>query len=152
MSFFSAVKWIAILVAVILFAGGSYYVMNLKANLAIAEENTKKLETAVKDQQQVIANKTIEIEQIQIINSDLSEKLIAAQEEVKKLNEKFTVSANGQSRDFGAITRVKPVLINKIINKATVKVNRCFELASGSEPKEGETNNECQDLIDNYNK
>lgn len=152
MSFFGAAKWLVILIAIILFAGGLYYITNLKANLAIAQENTKKLETAVKDQQAVIANKKIEIEQIKTINTDLGEKLAQAQDQVKKLNEKFNISANGQSRDFGAITRVKPVLINKIINKATVKVNRCFELASGSEPKEGETNNECQDLIDNYNK
>ena len=140
MSIFSAIKYVSILIIVVVFAGGLYYVSDLKASFKISEENSKKLETVVNDQKNLINIKSLEIEKIQFINSELSESNDKLKEEINKLNERFNVSANGQSRDFGAITRAKPALINKIINRATEKVNRCFEIATGSPLKEGEKN------------
>lgn len=147
MGIFSAIKYVVILVAVMMIAGGLYYVTNLKANLAIAEENSKKLEMAVQQQQAVIAQQRVDMESIKVINKDLNEKSKKLQKDIDSLNNKFNVNARAQSRDFGAITRAKPGIINKIINKATVKVNRCFEIASGAPIKEGEKNSECQELI-----
>jgi hypothetical protein len=152
MPIFSAIKYVSILIIVGVFAGGLYYVSDLKAAFKISEENSKKLETVVNDQKNLINIKSLEIEKIQFINSELSESNDKLKEEINKLNEKFNISANGQSRDFGAITRAKPALINKIINRATEKVNRCFEIATGSPLKEGEKNDECQELINNLSK
>lgn len=149
---FQAIKYVSMLVMIMLVIRGLYYVVNLKAELATSEANNVKLETAVSVQQKVIVQKAKEFEIIQGINEELTTQNAKLEQDVKNLNEKFNVSANGQSRDFGAITRVKPALIEKIINNATTKVNRCFEIASGSPLKEGEKNNECQELIDYINK
>jgi septal ring factor EnvC (AmiA/AmiB activator) len=147
MGFLSAVKWVSIAAMAMMFLGGVYYVMNLKESLAISESNNMKLEQSVADQAEVIEAKRAEIKQIQKANQELTATVQQQQEAIDKLNEKFNVSANGQSRDFGAITRVKPELIERIINRATDNVNRCFEIATGAPLEEGEKNNECQELI-----
>lgn len=152
MPLFSSAKWIAIAIALLSILGALWYISNLKADLAISEANVVKLEQSIKDQQAVIDTKIKEIQAIQNINNDLSTTISTQQKQIRDLNEKFDIAANGQSRDFGAITRVKPVLVNNIINRATVNANRCFELATGATPKEGEVNNECKDIINTYSK
>lgn len=147
MGIFSAAKWIAAVVALILFVIGMWWVSNLKADLAISEQNNKVLAQSVEDQKAVILQKETDIQQIQSINETLIDQKESLQKEVENLNEKFNVSANGQSRDFGAISRAKPALINKIIDKASDKVNRCFELATGAKLSEGEKNDECKELV-----
>lgn len=143
----SAIKWVAILIVVGVLAGGVYYVSNMKAALAISEQNNQKLTDAVAEQQAVLEQKTKEIATIQKLNKELNAQAQQLQKDIDDLNTKFNVSANGTSRDFGDITRAKPGLINKIIDKATDNVNRCFEIASGAPLKEGEKNAECQELI-----
>jgi predicted RND superfamily exporter protein len=152
MGVFQAIKYVSILIIVMMLAGGLYYAMNLKAALATSEANNAKLETAVESQNAVIEQKMEEINKIQDINKSLLSVNAKLQADVNKLNEKFNVSANGTSRDFGDITRAKPKVINKIIDKATAKSNRCFEIASGAELKEGEKNSECQELINSISK
>lgn len=152
MGIFSAIKYVSILIVVVMVAGGLYYAMNLKAALAISEENSKKLEMAVQTQQAVIAQQKADMSKIREINDQLNEANTKLQKDVDNLNNKFDINAKGQSRDFGAITRAKPALINKIINGATKKVNRCFEIATGSPIKEGEKNSECQELINSFSK
>lgn len=147
MGFGSAVKWLSILIVVGILAGGLFYVSNMKAALAQSEENSRKLQESVQQQQAVLEQKTKEIALIQNLNSKLNEQNQKLQADIDNLNERFNVSANGTSRDFGDITRAKPGLINKIIDRATDNVNRCFEIASGAPIEEGEKNNECQELI-----
>lgn len=143
----SAVKWLSIMIVVGLVAGGMYYVSNMKAALAQSEENSKKLQESVQTQQALLDQKNKEISIIQNLNKQLNENNQKLQADIDNLNEKFSVSANGTSRDFGDITRAKPGIVNKIIDKATVNANRCFEIATGAEIKEGEKNSECQELI-----
>jgi len=152
MGIFSAIKYVAILIVVVMVAGGLYYGMNLKAALAISEENSKKLEESISIQQELIAQQKADMVKVLELNDQLDEANAKLQKDVDNLNNKFEVNAKGQSRDFGAITRAKPKLINKIINGATSKVNRCFEIATGSPIKEGEKNSECQELIDSIAK
>lgn len=152
MGFGSAVKWLAIMIVVGVLAGGVFYVSNMKAALAISEENTRKLKESVTAQQAVIDNQLKEITLIQSINKELALQNANLQKDIDTMNEKFNVSANGTSRDFGDITRAKPALINKIIDRATDNVNRCFEIATGAELNEGEKNNECQELINSITK
>lgn len=144
---FGSLKWIAIAGVTASILAGLWYISNLQANLAISEENNKKLTTAVQDQQVLIDNQVKDIESIQNTMVAINEQRIELQNKLNELDEKFNISANGTSRDFGKITRAKPSLINKIIDKATDNANRCFELATGSPIKEGEKNSECQDLI-----
>lgn len=140
-----------ILALVTIIGSGIYYVLDLRANIAIAEENARQYEESISNQQELISQQHRDIEQIKMVNSQLSQSVQNKQREIDYLNEKFNVSANGQSRDLGAITRAKPGLVEKIVNRATNNVNRCFELATGAELKEGETNDECKELIDSIN-
>ena len=84
---------------------------------------------------------------MQLANNQLNETRVKLQADVDRLNTVFRVSARGKSRDFGDITRAKPALVNKIVNRASNNVNRCFELAMGATLEDGETNNECKNLI-----
>lgn len=146
------VKYVAILVLGVACLIGANHLMNLKADLAVAEANTKTLKDSMILQGQVIAKQEQEVMQIQALNADLAKRNADLDKQVKDLDKKFNVSANGNSRDFGAISRAKPDVVNKLIDKATVNVNRCFELATGAKLKEGESNAECKDLANSTSK
>jgi len=147
MGIFSSLKIAAVILLVIGLGSGYWYVQNLRTNLATSETNNIKLTQAVQTQQHTLKKMQQDFIDIRVKNAELnmlSEKL---QKSINKLNDKFNIKANGLSRDFGAISRAKPGLINKIVNRATVNVNRCLELATGAVPQKGEKNNECKDLI-----
>jgi FtsZ-binding cell division protein ZapB len=143
-----AVKLAAITVILVLLFGGLYYVSGLRADIAISESNNRELNSAILVQQSVIDLQQMDIQVIKAINAELSESNANLQKDINTLNTKFKVSADGQSRDFGSISRAKPKLIEKIINKASNNAMRCFELAAGAELEAGEKNSECQELID----
>ena len=131
---------------------GANHLMNLKADLAVSEANTKALKESMSLQTQVIEKQEHEISQVQTANADLSKRNNELDKQVKDLDKKFNVKANGNSRDFGAIAAAKPETVNKLIDKATANVNRCFELATGAQLKEGESNAECKDLANGNTK
>ena len=123
------------------------YIQNIQKDLEIKETEIQKYEIAVQEQSKLIAQRASEIQEIKDANLSLMEVVSTHEKTIRSLQEKFNVQANGQSRDLGSITRVKPKLIENIVNKATSNVNRCFEVATGSEPKENETNSECNELF-----
>ena len=131
---------------------GANHLMNLKADLAVSEANTKALKESMSLQTQVIEKQEHEISQVQTANADLSKRNNELDKQVKDLDKKFNVKANGNSRDFGAIAAAKPETVNKLIDKATANANRCFELATGAQLKEGESNAECKDLANGNTK
>ena len=145
---FSVVKVVAYLGIVIIIAGGLWYAMNLKAELATSEANNKILENSISEQSQVIEQMRVDIAQIQRIN-----------EEVKNLVNRFNVNAKGESRDIGKIASKKPRAMQRLINRGTVNALRCLEIATGAErtekeinaKKESEINRECPTLANpNY--
>lgn len=145
-------KAVIALVILLVLLGVGYYVSNMKSALEQSEQNNKVLTTSINAQQKTLDKLNEDIEAKDIIVESLQEVIQIQQSEIDNLNEKFNTSANGHSRDFGAITRAKPGLVNKIINRATDNVARCFELATGAELKEGENNNECKNLINSISK
>ena len=145
-AFIKTVKFAAVALLVIAIVSGLWYVSNLKANLAISEMNNTKLKDSIKTQKKTTEKLRNDIAQIRILNAELDALNYKQEKEIKKLNNKFNIKASGQSRDFGAISRARPGLINKIINTATKNVNRCFELATGAPLKAAETNPECESL------
>lgn len=146
-SILTNIKAIAIY-GVIIGAGFLYmYIQNIQKDLEIKETEIQKYEIAVQEQSKLIAQRASEIQEIKDANLSLMEVVSTHEKTIRSLQEKFNVQANGQSRDLGSITRVKPKLIENIVNKATSNVNRCFEVATGSEPKENETNIECKELF-----
>ena len=146
------VKYVAIVILAIAALVGANHLMNLKADLAVSESNTRALKESVALQSQVIATQEQQITQIQTANADLSKRNAELDKQVKDLDKKFNVKANGNSRDFGSIAAAKPETVNKLVDKATANVNRCFELATGAKLKDGETNAECKDLVNSNSK
>ncbi len=146
------VKYVAIVILAIAALVGANHLMNLKADLAVSESNTRALKESAALQSQVIAIQEQQITQIQTANADLSKRNAELDKQVKDLDKKFNVKANGNSRDFGSIAAAKPETVNKLVDKATANVNRCFELATGAKLKDGETNAECKDLVNSNSK
>jgi multidrug resistance efflux pump len=128
----SAVKWVAILAIVLGLAGAGWYVTSLKANLAISQENSKKLMDAVQLQQSAIDKLREDHNRVAKAHSDLRAEDKIQQKELNSLKEKFNQSASGKPRDVAVIAARKPELVESIINKATANSFRCMEIATGA--------------------
>lgn len=152
MGIFSAIKYLIILIIIAAVGGGLYYIVNLKAALAVSELNNTQLEKAIVEQQEVIERTKKDVEQIQNINKSLQETVVKQQEDVNNLSNKF----NKGDRDFGVFAATKPAVTEKLINRGTSNVIRCLELASGAPLNDKEkqakspteANRECPSLID----
>jgi multidrug resistance efflux pump len=156
---FGVVKVLAYLGIVIIIAGGLWYVMNLKAELATSEANNKILENSISQQSAVIEQMKVDIAQIQRINEEVNAELGRQREEVKNLVNRFNVNARGESRDIGKIAVKRPRAMQRLINRGTKNALRCLEIATGAErtekeinaKKESEINRECPTLANpNY--
>lgn len=137
---FSSIKIIAALIITLVIAGGLWYVSGLRAELAISEENTKKMILAVEQQQVVIEQMKADQEAINKINKELNTKVKAQNADLDSLKERLTTNKDGTKRDFGAIAIKKPDSIERAINRGTVNALRCLEIASGSPLTEAEKN------------
>ena len=152
---FGQLKLILIGITLLGATGGVAYVYKLKADNAILKENQIKLEEAVNEQQQVIAQQKQDFESILQANKELNELNASLNKEVKALDDKFNkTNASGKKRDIGDLANAKPKLIEKIINRATDNANRCIEIAMGSPltekeinaTKKSEINSECPSI------
>lgn len=143
----SIIKIGMILAIVSILAGGFYSYSNMKADLAVSEQNNKVLDEVITTQKLTIETQQKAYKIISVLNEELNTVKEQQQQEIRDLNNKFNVKVNGESRDFGAIARARPETISRIINNATKKVQRCFEIASGAPLNDGETNSECKNLI-----
>lgn len=157
---FGTIKLVIIGGIVLVLCAGMWWVANLKADLATSEANNAKLQESLSNQQDVIDRAYKDIDEIRSVNSEIRAESERQAAELKALNDKFSVNAKGEKRDFGAIAASKPKLIEKLINKGTKNVVRCLELASGAELTESEinaksaseANGECPTLANpNYN-
>ena len=133
-------KLITVVVIAVVAVGGIWYVSNLKADLAISEENAKQLTTAVETQKEVIEG--IKQDQLAInkINDDLRSVIKSQSEDMGALRDRFEKSANGEKRDFGKAAANNPAGIERAVNRGTVNALRCIEIASGSPLTEVEKN------------
>lgn len=145
----AAIKAIVILIIVCLIGAGGWYLINIKADLAISEMNNKALQDGIKEQQALIEQKEKDIVQIQETNKQLAEQNEKQKQDVNTLTNKF------DKRDFGAFAAQKPEIVEKLVNKGTENAMRCMELAAGAPLNEKEkaaktpteANRECPSLI-----
>ena len=125
-----------IIMAVLFFgiAGAGVYVMKLRSDNAILVANQIQLELSVESQKQVIAKQ---------------------KEDINALDKRF----NKGARDFGKLANEKPKLVEKLINKGSLRAGRCIEIAGGSPltekellaTKKSEINTECPSIANpNY--
>ena len=134
-------------------AGAFYWYYNdTQERMAILNENNAKLEVAVQTSEAAV-------EQLQV---DFQR----ASEELNKVNKEFsdirrqnqTLSDKLGRHDLGNLAENKPGLVERVINGASTKAGRCFELLSGAEltdkekeAKDGKSfNSECPWLFDRY--
>ena len=134
--------------------GFAWYTNRLKSkldqaqqDLIVSQHNEVTLKEVIETQGETLKTKELEHVTVIKLSSDLGSIAKAQAQEVKGLDGKLNVKANGQSRDLGELARAKPQIVQGIINRATDDVNRCFEILTGSPVKEGEVNNECKDLV-----
>jgi hypothetical protein len=113
---------------------GYWYYTDTQSRMSILVANEAKATLAVQESEK--AKKVME------------ENFQRVTQELKQVNDKFaTIRASNnvlseklQRHDLGVLANKKPGLVQKIINKATSNVNRCFELESGAKLTEKELN------------
>ena len=150
MGIFAVLRLVLITVIVAVIAGGLWYVINIKADLAVSEANNQKLVQATEAQKLLIDSMQADIKQIQETNQQLSEQNEKQRRDVETLNSKFS------KRDFGALAAEKPEIVERLVNRGTKNALRCMELASGAPLTDAEknaktpmeANRECPSLID----
>ena len=94
------------------------------------------------------AKATLAVQESEKAKKVMEENFQRVTEELKEVNSKFAsirvqnnvLSQKLEKHDLGVLANKKPGLVQKIINRATSNVNRCFELESGAKLTEKETN------------
>jgi ABC-type bacteriocin/lantibiotic exporter with double-glycine peptidase domain len=146
----SAIRMLLIVVVVAIIAGGLWYVINIKADLAISEANNRQLVEATREQNLLIEQMKVDVASIQKANAELQAQNEKQRQDVETLNSKFS------KRDFGALAAEKPAVVEKLVNRGTKNALRCMELAAGAPLTDQEraaktpmeANRECPSLID----
>ena len=136
----AAIRIIAILAIVVIGAAGIWYVTGLRADLAVSQENTKKMADAVELQKQVIQQMQADQKKIQELNQQRADTVKSQQKDMQSLADRFSTNADGSKRDLGEIAVQKPASVERAINKGTKNALRCIEIASGAPLTEQEKN------------
>jgi biopolymer transport protein ExbB/TolQ len=150
----SLIKVVLVFVMVVIFAGGLWYVTGLRADLAVSQENARKLTDAVEKQEAAISQMRIEQQQIRDINNQLNTTIQLQNRDLTNLQDRFTQNAAGEKRDFGKTAARRPEALERAVNRGTQNALRCLEIASGSPlteaekaaTKPSEINRECPSL------
>jgi len=103
-----------------------WYYNDSQSRMAVYSENNARLEVAVQTNQQAI--------------SELKLQNYLANAELKKVNTAFSASRQENAQlvdrlskhEIGVLAATKPALVEGIINNASAKALRCFEILSGS--------------------
>tara|TARA_B100001250_G_C19635594_1_gene715803 strand:- start:515 stop:982 length:468 start_codon:yes stop_codon:yes gene_type:complete len=136
-------------------AGGGFYVVKLQKDNAILKANAIKMESAITEQKQLIENQKKDFEAILGANKEMNELIGKLKTDFADLDKRF----NKKNRDVGLLAIQKTKAIERITNAASVKANRCIEIASGSPltekeinaTKKSEINTECPSIANpNY--
>lgn len=110
------------------------------------KENNAGLTVAINEQQKAFSQKEEELQTIVVTYKKQKEQTALLIDDIEKLQTKFNkVKADGRKRDIGNLLLYKSGLVEKIINKGTWKVFRCFEDISTNEID----NNDCDGIINN---
>ena len=136
----AALKAIVALIIVLVVAGGFWYVTGLRADLAVSQENARKMTEAVEKQQEAIAQMQAEQQKIKELNNELNTTIKLQNKDMENLKDRFSTGANGEKRDFGKAAAKKPASLERAVNRGTVNALRCLEIASGSPLTEAEKN------------
>ena len=126
-----------VIVLVLLLGGGGFgawtYFQKMQAENKVLQvqahqlqENQTTLEQAIADQQAVIAEKQKQAEDVAESNNTLRA------ESARLESEKDNLAKKLGKHELDILAQNKPGLVQRIINRASVNVMRCFEIATGS--------------------
>lgn len=134
----AAIRMIAVLIIVAICAAGLWYVTGLRADLAISQDNAKKLTDAVEKQEAAISQMRQEQQQIRDANNQLNTTIQLQNKDLTNLQDRFTQNAAGEKRDFSKTAAARPEALERAVNRGTQNALRCLEIASGSPLTESE--------------
>lgn len=122
--------------------GGLYYEWNsMKAEIVEQKALNAALDLKTKEQDKVIEQQANDFKLQNEIRDDLQVKLDQRQKQIEETENKFNkVSRLLGQRDIGKLAAARPEAIERIVNKGSINVVRCFEIASGKELTEEEKN------------
>ena len=152
---FGSVRVIIMAVVFIGISGVGVYVMKLRSDNAILEANQIQLELSIESQKQVIQKQKEDFGKILEANKKMNTLVNNLQKDIDALDKRF----NKGARDFGKLAKEKPKLVEKLINKGSIRAGRCIEIAGGSPltekellaTKKSEINTECPSIANpNY--
>jgi len=150
----AAVRILAVLAIVLVGAAGLWYVTGLRADLAVSQENSRKLTEATEKQEAAISQMRQEQQQIRDANNQLSTTIQLQKRDLTNLQDRFTQNAAGEKRNFAKTAAARPEALERAVNRGTQNALRCLEIASGSPltdaekaaSKPSEINRECPSL------
>lgn len=114
---------------------GLYY-QRAEAARAILIANNAQLEVAAKTNEEAIASLQQNYARVNAELNRVNNEFAAIREQNRELSNRLA------KHDLGVLGSEKPALVERIINGASDKVGRCFELLSGAELTEAERNAE----------
>ena len=126
---------------------------NMQAKIEVLKENNAKLGVAVETQTATISTMESDIKKVNIELNRVNKELTRTRTRNKVLLKKI------QQHDIGMLGEAKPDLVERVVNNASDKALRCFEIMSGAEltmkernAKNGKAfNSECPWLYDDLN-
>tara|TARA_B100000700_G_scaffold139646_1_gene155723 strand:- start:8499 stop:8984 length:486 start_codon:yes stop_codon:yes gene_type:complete len=135
---------LAAMMAVLMVAMGGlgyWYYTDTQEKMRIYAENQAKLEGAVQQQKQVIAQTKADLKRSSELTKKVQADLARSRQTVELMDKKFNkVSKLLGARDIGKMSAAKPKVLERIINKGSKDTLRCFEILSGVPLKEKEVN------------
>ena len=152
---FGSVRMVIMVVVFIGISGIFAYVMKLRSDNAILEANQIKLEMSIESQKKVIQKQKEDFSKILAANKKMNTLVNNLQKDIDALDKRF----NKGARDFGKLANEKPKLVEKLVNRGSVRAGRCIEIAGGSPltekeinaTKKSEINTECPSIANpNY--
>ena len=152
---FGSVRVIIMAVVFIGISGVGVYVMKLRSDNAILQANQIQLELSIESQKQVIQKQKEDFGKILEANKKMNTLVNNLQKDINALDKRF----NKGARDFGKLANEKPKLVEKLVNRGSLRAGRCIEIAGGSPltekeinaTKKSEINTECPSIANpNY--
>ena len=152
---FGSVRVIIMAVVFLGISGAGIYVMKLRSDNAILKANQVQLELSIESQKQVIQKQKEDFGKILEANKKMNTLVNNLQKDINALDKRF----NKGARDFGKLANEKPKLVEKLVNRGSVRAGRCIEIAGGSPltekeinaTKKSEINTECPSIANpNY--
>ena len=127
----------ALLIVIMAMSGlGYWYYTSSQATIQVLTANNAKLDTAIQLNEDTITSLQADYTKVLEQNTKIQEEYADIRNQNNRLRDKLA------DMDLGLIASEKPDSIEKAINNGTINAGRCFEILSGAELTEKETNAE----------